>query len=182
MSNHKIKKVEFNLNEVISSLKKTPAILNEYLGNLPESLIHSNEGGETWSPYDIIGHLIHGEKTDWIVRTEIIISNSENKAFEVFDRFAQFENSKGKTLRQLLIEFESLRTTNLLKLKSMNISEEMLKMEGIHPEFGPVNLQQLLTTWMVHDMGHISQISRVMSKQYKTDVGPWAQYLKILHD
>ena len=174
--------MEFNLQDVISSLSKTPVILNEYLRNLPKDLIHQNEGKDTWSPFDIVGHLIHGEKTDWIVRAQIIVSDHQNKEFEVFDRFAQFEASQGKTIDQLLAEFEELRKENISKLKAMNPDQEMLLMEGIHPEFGAVTLQQLLTTWMVHDMGHISQISRVVSKQYKNAVGPWVQYLKILNE
>lgn len=174
--------MEFNLEHAISSLKNTPVVLNNYLKNLPEELIHKNEGGETWSPFDIVGHLIHGEKTDWMVRAEIIVGTSENKEFEVFDRFAQFENSKGKTLDELLKEFETLRRSNIHRLKAMNLDERMLKMEGIHPEFGSVSLRQLLSTWVVHDMGHISQISRVISKQYKNAVGPWVQYLRILNE
>ncbi|MEL6562633.1 MAG: DinB family protein [Bacteroidota bacterium] len=174
--------MEFNLQDLILSLNKTPVILNEYLKDLPEQLIHQNEGENTWSPFDIVGHLIHGEKTDWMVRAEIIVSNNQNKEFEVFDRFAQFEESRGKTINQLLREFESLRHANINKLRVMNPDREMLLMEGIHPEFGAVTLQQLLSTWMVHDMGHISQISRVLSKQYKNTVGPWVQYLKILNE
>lgn len=174
--------MQFDLTNLISSLSKTPIILNVYLKGLSTELIHQNEGENTWSAFDIVGHLIHGEKTDWIVRAEIIVGESPNKEFEVFDRFAQFEESRGKTINQLLSEFEELRTNNISRLKAMNPDKEMLEMVGIHPEFGSVTLQQLLTTWMVHDMGHISQLSRVMAKQYKTAVGPWVQYLKILND
>jgi hypothetical protein len=139
-----------------------------------------NEGDNTWSPFDVIGHLIHGEKTDWIIRAKIILADGPIKEFESFDRFAQFENSKGKTLNQLLDEFEMLRVQNLEQLRSMNISIKDLSLEGTHPQFGKVTLKELLATWATHDLGHIAQISRVMAKQYKAEVGPWIEYLGIL--
>ncbi len=140
----------------------------------------TNEGDNTWSAYDIVGHLIHGEKTDWITRAKIILGNSPNKEFEAFDRFAQYENSRGKTLNQLLDDFESLRAENLKELKSFNITNKDLFLEGIHPHFGKITLKHLLSTWVAHDLGHIAQISRVIAKQYKSEVGPWLEYITIL--
>ena len=172
--------MNFSLENSISILERTPAILNTYLRGLPDGWTMSNEGGETWSPYDIVGHLIHGEKTDWVVRARIILSDAEDKSFEPFDRFAQLSDSKGKSLDALLDEFEVLRCENIKALKSLDISEAALDLTGEHPEFKTVTLRQLLSTWTVHDMGHIYQISRVMAFQYKDSVGPWTKYLKVL--
>ena len=174
--------MKFNLIQGISILERTPATLRSLLEGLSEDWTHQNEGGESWSPYDIIGHLIHGELTDWVVRTEIILSDKADKTFETFDRFAQFENSKGKSLSQLLDEFGYLRDENIKKLKGMNISEDNLKLEGNHPQLGLITLKQLLATWVAHDLGHIYQISRVMAKQYKSEVGPWTQFLRVLQE
>ncbi|HEX5168048.1 MAG TPA: DinB family protein, partial [Cyclobacteriaceae bacterium] len=148
--------------------------------NISSDWTAPNEGGQSWSAYDIVGHLIHGEKTDWIPRTEIILSDKQEKAFEPFDRFAQFEASKGKSLNQLLDEFRMLRKKNVEYLRSKNITKMDLEKKGIHPAFGEVTLSQLLSTWVVHDLNHISQVSRVMAKQYKEEVGPWIEYLRIL--
>jgi len=156
-------------------------VLKVFLSNLPADWTHRNEGGDTWSPYDVLGHLIHGEKTDWIVRAEIILNDSANKEFKSFDRYAQFRNSKRKKLEQLLSEFEKLRAENLSKLKAMNISTADLSRKGIHPQLGIVTLKQLLSTWVTHDLTHIAQISRVMAKQYKDEVGPWVEYIGILN-
>jgi len=141
-----------------------------------------NEGGESWSPFDIVGHLVHGEKTDWITRTETILKYGKEKTFEPFDRFAQFENSKGKNINELLSEFSALRLKNLHRLNEMNIREDDLIKKGIHPHFGKVTLRELLATWVVHDLGHISQIARVMAKQYKDEVGPWKEYLPVVNN
>lgn len=170
----------FNLDSSIQILERTPQVLKTLLQHLSTDWTQHNEGGETWSPYDVIGHLIHGEKTDWIPRSAIILSDKADKTFELFDRFAQFENSKGKTLDQLLDEFEQLRAENIKTLKSWNLQEADYNKTGIHPEFGTVNLKQMLATWTAHDLGHILQISRVMAKQYTTEVGPWKQYLRVL--
>lgn len=140
----------------------------------------ANEGVDTWSPYDVVGHLIHGEKTDWIPRMEIILSSANDKHFPVFGRFAQRETSKGKSLEELLGEFASLRKSNLSVLMSRNPTNVDLAKTGVHPEFGVVTLQQHLATWVVHDLDHLSQIARVMSKQYLAEVGPWIKYLRIL--
>lgn len=173
--------MKFDLNNSIEILEKTPIILESYLNGLSNNWLKNNEGKNTWSPYDIIGHLIFGEKTDWIIRAKTILSQSENKMFEPFDRFAQLKENQNKPISELLIEFKSLRESNLKELKSLNITNKDFKLKGIHPEFGEVTLDQLISTWVVHDLGHISQISRVMSKQYEKNVGPWKAYLGILN-
>ena len=160
---------------------QTPQVLSQLLSNLSPEWTSNNEGSQTWSPFDVIGHLIHGDKTDWLNRVEIILSNSTDKRFESFDRFAQFESGKGKSLLQLLDEFKEIREKNIAELKQLNISNEDLSKIGIHPTFGEVKLSQLLSTWVVHDLDHISQISRVMAKQYKNEVGPWIEFLKTLN-
>ncbi|SNY99956.1 DinB family protein [Flagellimonas pacifica] len=173
--------MNFELNKAISVLERTPSTLISLLNDLPKEWTQENEGDSTWSPFDVVGHLIHGEKTDWMVRTEIILGDSPNKEFEPFDRFAQFENSKGKTLKVLLEQFKELRAENLKTLRVKNISAADYSRKGIHPEFGAITLSQLLSAWVVHDLGHIAQISRVMAKQYKEEVGPWPKYLTILN-
>jgi uncharacterized damage-inducible protein DinB len=172
--------MNFSLEKSIEILERTPDVLNTMIENISAEWTSNNEGGETWSVYDIVGHLIHGEKTDWIPRAEIILSNKPDRTFKPFDRFAQFNESKGKSLTQLLIEFKELRQKNIENLQSKELSNNDLEDKGIHPEFGEVTLSQLLSTWVVHDLNHIAQISRVMAKQYKEDVGPWIKYLRIL--
>ena len=167
------------MDKALEILEQTPDTLSSFLKNLSDEWIFSNEGEETWSPFDIIGHLIHGEKTDWIQRTNSILKE-ENKQFTPFDRFAQFENSKEKSMHELLKEFSVLRQKNLSYLKSLNLTESDLALTGIHPEFGEVTLQQLLATWVTHDLGHISQVARVLAKQYKNEAGPWTAYISIL--
>jgi len=172
--------MNFTLEKSIQILERTPNVLDAMLRNISADWTLHNEGGESWSVYDIIGHLIHGEKTDWIPRAKIILSEKPGKKFEKYDRFAQFEESKGKSLSQLLNEFKILREKNIEILRSLNITDKNLQEKGIHPAFGEVTLSQLISTWVVHDLNHIAQISRVMAKQYKPDVGPWTEYLKIL--
>ncbi|MEQ9467218.1 MAG: DinB family protein [Ekhidna sp.] len=172
--------MQFDLSKSIQVLERTPAVLKALLEGLPKDWTAPNEGPDTWSPYDVVGHLIHGEVTDWIPRAEIILSQSGTH-FTPFDRFAQFENSKGKNLQQLLDEFAVLRSQNIAKLQSFNLTEEDLKLEGTHPALGSVTLKNLLATWTVHDLNHIVQISRVMAKQYKEEVGVWTEYLAVLH-
>ncbi|MTI86916.1 MAG: DinB family protein [Balneolaceae bacterium] len=173
--------MNFSLSDAIPVLKHTPHVLHLLLHDLPDQWVDNNEGDNTWSPYDIVGHLIHGEKTDWIVRTKIILEQKDTP-FASFDRFAQFEASKGKDLSQLLDEFRELRKKNLDTLESMNLTKADLEKTGMHPELGEVTLKQLLATWVVHDLGHIRQVARVMAKQYKHEVGPWAQYLSVVHE
>jgi hypothetical protein len=172
--------MEFDLKKSVEILNKTPYVLETLLHGLSEEWTHSNEGPDTWSPFDVIGHLIHGEKTDWITRMEIILSKGTAQKFDSFDRFAQFEESKGKSLTQLLEEFKSIRKKNLALLESKKLTVADLQKKGMHPVFGEVTLEQLLATWAAHDLGHLGQIARVMAKQYKTAVGPWRQYLPIL--
>ena len=172
--------MEFKLEQAIEVLERTPATLNSLLRDLSEQWLVQNEGPDTWSPYDVIGHLIHGELTDWIPRADIILSDNSNKAFTPFNRFAQAHESSGKSLQQLLDEFKFLRKKNIEHLKSKKITTAALELKGIHPAFGEVTLAQLLSTWVVHDLNHIAQISRVMAKQYKEAVGPWTEYLRIL--
>jgi uncharacterized damage-inducible protein DinB len=170
----------FNLNNSIEILERTPQILEIQLKGLSEVWTHSNEGEETWSVFDVVGHLIHGEKTDWIPRLETILSNDTNKTFAPFDRFAMFAESKEKTLHQLLEEFKTIRRHNLTVLKSKNITENDYSKKGIHPVFGEVTLSQLLSCWVAHDLNHLAQINRVMAKQYKDEVGPWIEFLRVL--
>ena len=166
--------------KALEILENTPKTINALLNNVSDPWLFCNEGESTWSPFDIVGHLIHGEKTDWIPRMQIILSNFENRTFEPFDRYAQFKLSEGKTLSELLQTFTRLRQTNIKILKELNLTEEQLHLKGIHPELGEVTLSQLLATWVTHDLGHIAQIARVMAKQYKTEVGPWIDYIPIL--
>jgi hypothetical protein len=172
--------MNFDLNKSISVLENTPMVLKSLLSGLSEEWTHNNEGPETWSPFDVVGHLVHGERTDWIPRIFIIMNDSEEKTFTPFDRFAQFEESKGKTLEDLLNEFETLRDQNLQQLKSFEFTESEFQRKGIHPELGEVTLSQVIATWVTHDLGHIAQINRVMAKQYKNEVGPWTAYISIL--
>ena len=172
--------MNFSIEKSIQILERTPGVLRTLLKSISPDWTSHNEGEGTWSVYDIIGHLIHGEKTDWIPRLDIILSAKEDKRFKVFDRFAQFEESKGKSLPQLLEEFSLLRQKNIEYLRSQQITREQLDLTGIHPAFGNVTLAQLLATWTAHDLNHLAQLSRVMAKQYKEAVGPWTQYLKIM--
>lgn len=173
--------MEFEIKKAIEILERTPAMLEAMLLGLSAEWLKENEGENTWSPYDVVGHLIHGEKTDWLPRSKMILSNLADKSFEPFDRFAQMnEHQEQKTIEALLQEFRALRTKNLEDLKSLSIQAADWSKKGIHPEFGEVSLKQLLSAWVVHDLGHISQISRVMAKQYKSAVGPWLAYLEIL--
>lgn len=172
--------MKFSIDNTIEILGQTPDVLITLLQNASDDWVLKNEGGESWSAYDIIGHLTHGEKTDWMTRATIILSKNPDKKFEPFDRFAQFNDNKGKSMTQLLNEFSKLRAENLKQLRSKNISADQLLLKGTHPSFGEVTLAQLLATWVVHDLNHIAQISRVMAFQYKDEVGPWSAYLSIL--
>jgi uncharacterized damage-inducible protein DinB len=171
--------MNFSIDKALEILEQTPKTLTSLLKNLSDEWIYANEGGETWSAFDVVGHLIHGEKTDWTERLQKVMSDHD-KNFEPFDRFAQFESSKGKSLHQLLETFQNLRAKNLRYFNSLNISGSDLDKTGIHPDFGVVTMRQLLSTWVAHDLGHIAQISRVLAKQYKHEVGPWTAYLSIL--
>ncbi|HKJ80407.1 MAG TPA: DinB family protein [Ignavibacteriaceae bacterium] len=172
--------MKFSIEKSKEILRQTPATLNNLLNNLSDEWIKNNEGGKSWSPYDIVGHLIHGEKTDWIGCIKTILDHGETKAFEPFDRFAQFKSSEGKPLEELLDTFASLRAANLKELDSLNITEDKFLLNGLHPAFGTVTLSQLISTWTVHDLGHLVQAASVMSKQYIDEVGPWKDYLPVL--
>ncbi|MEO6730954.1 MAG: DinB family protein [Ferruginibacter sp.] len=172
--------MNFTIERSIEILDRTPTVLIAMLQGLPIEWTANNEGGDTWSVFDIVGHFIEGEKTDWIPRMEIILSDNPDKHFEPFDRFAQLEDSKGKSLRQLLDEFKRLRKQNIEQLLSKRVTDINFDQKGIHPAFGEVTLSQLLATWAVHDLNHIAQIARVMAKQYKEAVGPWVPHLRIL--
>ena len=172
--------MEFDLAKTLEVLERTPGVLKELLSGISNTWVMNNEGGDTWSPYDVIGHLIHGELTDWMGRIGIILGKEDDKKFKTFDRLAQFRESEGKSLQQLLEEFESLRKKNLETLRNLNLTADDLNKTGIHPAFGEVTLKQLLSTWTVHDLSHIAQVTRVMAKQYKEATGPWIQYLRVL--
>jgi hypothetical protein len=171
----------FNLNDAVAVLERTPAGLTALLSGLPETWIRSTEGEGTWSPYDVIGHLIHGERTDWIPRARHILA-SDKRPFESFDRTAQFTESQGKSLGELLEMFANLRRENVGALMGMNLTEADLGRRGLHPELGEVTLSQLLATWVVHDLDHVAQIARTMGKVYGEVTGPWTAYLSILRD
>jgi hypothetical protein len=173
--------MKFDLNKSYEILERTPSVLRILLSDLSADWIMNNEGPETFSPYDVIGHLIQGEKTDWRDRTTMILEHGTKKAFIPFDRFAQFEESEGKSLPQLLDEFEKLRKESLEWLRSLNLTETDFDKKGIHPELGEVTLTQLLSTWVIHDLTHIAQVTRVMAKQYKEEIGPWVEYFRILN-
>lgn len=173
--------MDVQIKQTIEILSQTPATIKSLLGNLSDEWIFASEDENSWSPFDIVGHYIHGENTDWIPRAEIILAQGENLTFEPFDRFAQFEISKGKKLPELLEIFAELRRQNLEILKSWNLTDDQLNLKGIHPELGEVTLEQLLATWAVHDLTHIRHISIVLAKQYAENVGVWREYLTILH-
>lgn len=170
----------FEFNKAIEILEKTPIVIEALFNGISKDWVMNNEGPDTWSPYEIVGHLIHGEKTDWIPRARIILSGSENRTFLPFDRFAQNKENHTRTIEEMVAEFTQARNENLMVLRSLNISLADLHERGVHPELGAVNLKELLSTWVVHDLGHISQITRVMAKQYKDEVGVWKEYLGIL--
>jgi hypothetical protein len=173
--------MKFSLDKSYEILERTPSVLRTLLTGLSDDWIKNNEGPETFSPYDVVGHLIHGEKTDWRDRTTMILEYGTEKSFVPFDRFAQFEASKGKSLTVLLDEFEKIRATNLAWLKSLNLSEEDFDKKGSHPSLSHVTLRQLLSTWVIHDLTHIAQITRVMAKQYKSEIGPWIEFFRIMN-
>ena len=174
--------MRFQISKATEILSQTPTTLKSLLGDLSDEWVFASEDEDSWSAFDVVGHLIHGEETDWIPRGEIILAQVGDSKFEPFDRFAQFEISKDKTILELLDRFEDLRQANIEKLKSWDLTEEQLRLIGLHPELGEVTLKQLLATWMVHDLTHIRQIVSVMAKQQTENVGPWKEYLSILQN
>lgn len=173
--------MRFSIHSALQILERTPAIIEAMLKNLGADWTMNNEGNDSWSAFDIVGHYIHGEKTDWIPRMQIILDDNKDKRFAPFDRFAQFHESNGKSLDDLIDEFKTLRAENVRLLKSIDLGDELLNRTGIHPKFGTVTLKQLLATWVVHDLTHIYQVSRVMAKQYESEVGPWKEFLGVLN-
>lgn len=169
--------MEYRVDDAVAVLERTPKVLDVWLRGLPEAWTRRNEGGETWSPYDVVGHFIVGEETDWIPRARRLLEHGENVPFDKFDRLAQFEASKGKTMEQLLDRFAEAREQSLRELRSLKLD---LNKKGRHPALGSVTLRNLLATWVAHDMTHLAQISRVMAHQYREEVGPWVQYLGVL--
>ncbi len=172
--------MKLELEHVRDILRRTPSTLGLLLQDLPEPWLTTNEGPDTWSPYDVVGHLIHGEETDWIPRARIILKDGESRALTPFNREAMFEKSRGKSIGELMETFARLRAESLRQLDELNLTPELLDKRGLHPELGPVTLSQLLAAWVVHDLSHIGQIVRVMSKQYGDAVGPWKAYLPVL--
>ena len=168
------------LEESIALLERTPATLNTLLRNLPAAWTDATEGPGTWSPQIVIGHLIHGEQADWIPRLETILQHGTSRPFEPFDREAQFRDSAGKSLPQLLDEFAAARHASLACLTKLDLRPDQLELVGTHPAFGPVTVRQLIATWTAHDLSHIVQTGRVMAKRYKDEVGPWAAYLSVM--
>ncbi len=173
--------MKYSIERSLEIMERTPAVMSSLLSGISDDWIMNNEGPETFSPYDVIGHLIHGEKTDWTARTKRILEFGDSKTFDVYDRFAQYEESKGKSLQQLLDEFAALRKENIIWFRSLNLTEEDLDKKGMHPRLGQVTLRNLLATWVVHDLTHIAQVTRVMAKQYKDEMGPWPEFFRILH-
>lgn len=172
---------DLRLEEAVAVLERTPAAVGALLDGVPETWARATEGEGTWSPYDVVGHLVHGERTDWIPRARHILSGDPSP-FEAFDRMAQFNESEGKSLGELLATFSELRARNLSELRAMKLDESDLRRTGRHPDFGEVTLGQLLATWVVHDLDHVAQIARTMAKVYAEAVGPWQAYLSILRD
>lgn len=170
----------FVMEEGVAILTRTPATLDALLRGLPDGWILAHEGGDTWSPFDVIGHLIHGERTDWLPRVRIILEHGEARAFDTFDRNAQFADSAGRSLASLLDEFARLRQDNLRELSALRLTEADLDRRGRHPALGVVTLRELLATWVAHDLDHVVQISRVLATQYSDAVGPWRAYLRII--
>jgi DinB superfamily len=174
--------MDFDLDVSLGLLERTPPTLRAMLEGVPEPWVRANEGAETFSPFDVVGHLIDGEETDWIPRARIILARSADPRFTPYDRFRHRHRNVGRSLRSLLDEFARLRADNLARLRSWQLTAADLDLTGIHPTFGPVNLRQLLAAWVAHDLGHVAQVARVLAKQYRTAVGPWVPYLPVLTD
>lgn len=172
---------KFSLADTIALLSRTPTAVNALLGGLPGTWTRSNEGRDTWTAFDVVGHLISADRADWMPRVRLILETGEARPFDPFDRFAQIKQNAGKSLEEILNEFGRVRTENLASLRLLNLQQEDLARQGKHPALGTVTLAQLLATWAVHDLNHLHQISRVMAHQYRGDVGPWSAYLGVLH-
>lgn len=174
--------MEFKLSEALEVLERTPATLRALLDDVSQPWERGTEGAKTFSPFDNVGHLIDGEETDWMPRARIILAQGKNRRFEPYDRFRHKARNVKRTLASLIDEFATLRAENLQTLRSWNLTDAQLELRGEHPSLGPVTLRQLLAAWVVHDLGHIAQVARVMAKQYRAEVGPWVPYLPVLTD
>ncbi len=172
--------MEIAVNEAVQILERTPLVLDALLRGLDPTWTRGAEGPDTWSPYEVVGHLIHGEETDWMVRARLILEHGESRTFKPFDRFAFANWVQRESLEDLLDRFRDLREANLRGLAALTLTPERLQLTGVHPEFGRVTMGQLIATWVAHDLSHLGQISRVMAKQYRNTVGPWVAYLPIL--
>ncbi len=172
--------MDFDLARGIPTLARAPQVLTALLVDLPEVWTAANDGADTWSAYDVVGHLIHGERTDWIPRARRILDKGRSVPFDTFDRTAQFAESRGKSLHDLLTEFAELRAGNVRDLEALRLTASDMRREGMHPQLGVVTMGQLLTTWVAHDLNHVGQVAEVMSRQYREAVGPWRAYLDIL--
>jgi hypothetical protein len=172
--------MDYRIDDAVAVLERTPATFRALLGGLPEVWTTANEGADTFSAFDNVGHLIHGERTDWIPRARIILAQGVNRTFEPYDRFAQVRESEGKTLATLLDEFAALRAENVAVLRGWRLTAAQLALTGEHPALGTVTLRQLLSTWVAHDLGHLAQTARVLAKQYRDAVGPWRAYLPVM--
>lgn len=172
--------MQFQLDHALAILERTPAVFRALLSGLPDVWTTPNEGPETFSAFDNVGHLIHGERADWMPRARLILAQGEHRTFEPYDRFAQVRESQGKTLAMLLDEFEALRIENLAILRGWQLTPAQLALQGQHPALGTVTLGHLLATWVGHDLGHLAQTSRVLAKQYREAVGPWRAYLPVM--
>ncbi len=172
----------FDLAASLQVLSRTPATVRALLAGLDDFWILATEGPETFSPFDVVGHLIDGEETDWMSRARIILARGPNITFEPYDRFRHYARNRGRSLAALLDEFARLRSANLEQLMAWNLTTSELELPGEHPSLGRVTLRQLVAAWVVHDLGHIAQIARVMAKRYRDDVGPWVPYLPVLTD
>lgn len=170
----------FEIEKSIEVLQRTPGALQAWLGGLSDGWVLSNYGEATFSPFDVVGHLIHAERANWMTRAQIIVEHGEAKAFPVFDRYAMYEASKGKSMAELLSTFTALRARNLDDLRALNLTSERLNLRGTHPDLGAVTLRQLIAAWVVHDLGHLHQIAKAMAFQYRDEVGPWRNFLTIL--
>lgn len=166
--------------DVMVLLRNAPATIRSLVNGLPDAWHHANYGPDTFSPFDVLGHLVHGEREDWLTRAKIILEHGEDRPFDSFDRYAMYEQNRGRTMAGLLDDFEALRGTNLEELAAMDLSPTQLELRGTHPELGGVNLSELLAAWVIHDLHHIAQICKAMSYQYRDEVGVWGKYLGII--
>jgi hypothetical protein len=172
--------MRFEVESAIEVLSRTPRVLDAMLRGISEPWARSNYGEDTFSPFDVVGHLIHGERTDWMPRLRIILDHGESRAFDPFDRYAMYEASRGRSMEELLDEFASLRASNIESLRRLNLTEAQLERTGLHPALGVVTLRNLLATWVAHDLNHVHQVAKCMAFQYTCEVGPWREYLTIL--